>query len=160
MEPNQAPKSDAAEDQGQGAPKTDPADPVFEALRDIWHVGLGIAVLAGEQGARLIKTAAEKGRSAEPNLREPVRKAGESVSDAASEVGARLKEIGESIGRRAGKLENLVDQRISKTVSELATPIQEELKSLNQKVEELRDKLDELRRHRSASPPDDPGRAV
>lgn len=132
--------------------KADPLDPVFGALRSVWHVGLGLVVLAGEQGARLIKTAAEKGRATEPSLREPVRKAGETMNEAATEVGARLKDFGQSIGRGAGKLENLVDQRISRTVTELATPLQEELKSLNVKVEELKQKMDELRKQRTDPP--------
>lgn len=141
-------------------PKPDPLDPVFNALRGVWHVGLGMIVLAGEQGARLVRAAAEKGRAAEPGLRESTRKAGETVSETASEVGARLKDIGQSIGRGAGKLENIVDQRISRTVAELATPLQEELKSLNAKVEELKQKLEEIRRQRPAPPPEDPGPAA
>jgi poly(hydroxyalkanoate) granule-associated protein len=117
-------------------------DPLVNLLRNVWWAGLGLVVLAGEQGGKLVKTAVERGRTAEPGVREELKK----VNDAA---GARLKGIGESVSRRAGKIENLVDERISKTISALTVPLEEELKALGRRMEELADKMEQLRQQRS-----------
>lgn len=117
-------------------------DPLVNLLRNVWWAGLGLVVLAGEQGGKLVKTAVEKGRATEPAVREELRKANEAA-------GARLKQFSESVGRGAGRLEKLVDERISKTLSSITAPLEEQLAVLNRRMEELGAKLDELRSQRA-----------
>lgn len=120
-------------------------DPLVNLLRNVWWAGLGLVVLAGEQGNKLVKAAVEKGRAAEPGVRGELRKLNEAA-------GERLRGIGRSVGRGAGKLEAIVDERISKTISALAAPLQEELRGLSRRIEELAEKVDELRRPRAGAP--------
>lgn len=65
--------------------------------RWVWYFDLGAAVLVGEQAARFVGAAVEKGKEVEPNLTKPFRKAGDSVSGAIGEVGTRLKGIAKPV---------------------------------------------------------------
>jgi poly(hydroxyalkanoate) granule-associated protein len=129
----------SAEEQGKTP------DPLVNLLRNVWWAGLGLVVLAGEQGHKLVKTAVEKGRAAEPGVRGEFRKMNQAA-------GERLRGFGRSLGRGAERLEALVDERISKTVSALAAPLEEELKTISRRMEELAGKVDELRRERAGAP--------
>lgn len=133
--------------EGMGSAEEQPRvpDPLVSLLRNVWWAGLGLVVLAGEHGNKLVKAAVEKGRAAEPGLRGELHKFNEAA-------GERLRGIGRSVGRGAGKLEAMVDERISKTISALAAPLQEELRALSRRMEELAQKVDELRRPRAGEP--------
>lgn len=137
---------DATTMEGMGSAEEQPKapDPLVNLLRNVWWAGLGLVVLAGEQGNKLVRTAVEKGRAAEPGVRQELRK----VNEAAGE---RLRGIGRSVGRGAGKLEALVDERISKTISALADPLREELERLSRRIEDLAGKVEELKRQRAGS---------
>ncbi len=74
-------------------PATEMFGKVWGVGRWIWHFDLGAAVLVGEQTARFVNAAVEKGKEVEPALMKPFRKAGDSVSEALDEVGTRLKGI-------------------------------------------------------------------
>jgi hypothetical protein len=63
----------------------------LDAALWIWHFELGAAVLVGEQTARFVKAAVERGKEVEPSVTKPFRKAEESVSEALGDVGTRLK---------------------------------------------------------------------
>jgi hypothetical protein len=74
-------------------PVTDVFGGIWGVGRWIWHFDLGATVLVGEQTARFVKAAVERGKEVEPSLIKPFRKAGESVNEALGEVGTRLKGI-------------------------------------------------------------------
>lgn len=100
-------------------------------VRWIWHFDLGAAVLVGEQTARFVKAAVEKGKEVEPSLTKPFKKAEDSVSGALGEVGARLKGIAKPVAPSE-------DKRLDAEVSELSARINE----LTQRIESLQARQD------------------
>ena len=82
-------------------PVTDVFGGVWGVGRWIWHFDLGAAVLVGEQTARFVKAAVERGIEVEPSLIKPFRKAGDSVNEALGEVGTRLKGIAKTASTAA-----------------------------------------------------------
>jgi poly(hydroxyalkanoate) granule-associated protein len=126
------------------------ASDVAGLARTVWWAGLGMVVLAGEQGTKLVKAAIERGKECEPSLTEPIKKAGGGVSHAAGELGTRLKGIGQSLGRGTGQVERLVDEKISKTLSEVAGPIRSQLESISHRIDELNEMVETLRKQQHA----------
>jgi hypothetical protein len=78
-------------------PVTDMFGGIWGAGRWVWHFDLGATVLVGEQTARFVKAAVERGKEIEPSLIKPFRKAGDSVNEALDEAGTRLKGIAKSV---------------------------------------------------------------
>lgn len=112
-------------------------EPVAKVAQGIWWAGLGLIVLVGDQGTKLVSAAIKRGKEFEPNLTEPIKKAGAGVE-------TQLKHVSDSVSASASQVEEIVDRRISKTLSAAAKPIQSQLSTLGQRLDELDAKLNKL----------------
>lgn len=97
----------------------------------VWRFDVGATVLIGEQTARFVKAAVDRGKEVEPSIIKPFKKAEHSVTGALDEVGERLKGIGKAATPST-------DNRLEVEVHELSERINE----LTQRIESLQVKQD------------------
>ena len=122
--------------------------PVVKALQNVWWFSLGLVVVTGEQTAKLVNTAVERGKGVEPSLKPPFQKAERGLSEALSGVGTRLKGVGSALGKGAGAVESALDERISAALARAGAPLMTQMEELKGKVEELTAKLENLQAKR------------
>lgn len=115
--------------------------PMLGALHQVWWFSLGLVVVAGEQTARLVKTAVARGKDVEPSVSGTFKKAGGGLSGALKGVGGRL-------GKGAEAVEGALDERIAAAMARAGVPIMTEMQQLKTKVEELTTKVETLQTKR------------
>lgn len=122
--------------------------PVGAVLRGVWWFGLGTAVVAGEQAGKLVSALVEKGKEAEPSVREPLKKAADGAASALEDAGAKLKVMGKKLGEGAGKMEAALDQKIAAALERTEGPLRDEVRNLAAAVDQLTRKIEQLQTKR------------
>lgn len=123
------------------------AGTVQQSAQQIWLAGLGAFAKAQQEGGKLFEALVQDGVSLQQRTQAA---ASEQLGEARARMSGAVEEASRKAGQQWDKLESIFEQRVSKAMSRLGAPSQQDFEALCARVDAL---SEEVRRLSAAAAP-------